>query len=391
MIHPPTSPASTPAKNVGLYIHFPWCHRKCPYCDFNSHQRPADLPEDDYVSALLWDLDQTLERIERPRIETIFMGGGTPSLFSPGSIERLLNGIQQRLDVDPKAEITLEANPGTVDNDRFSGYHAAGINRLSLGIQSFQDRHLNALGRIHSGREAIDAAVAAHKAGFREINLDLMFALPDQSLEDALSDIQCALEIGPSHLSYYHLTLEPNTYFYKYPPAIPDAENAYAIQEAGQSALARAGYTQYEVSAYALKGSECRHNSNYWQFGDYLGIGAGAHGKWTDPATHSIQRTTRIRHPVHYLEGFKSGQRRLETHTVQTDEVPFEFLMNALRLKKGFVVNHFESGTGQSIDTLEPHLSHLIAEGLLIREADQIRCTERGFNILDSVLQAFLP
>lgn len=392
MIHQPAATGTRMAPpSIGLYIHFPWCQRKCPYCDFNSHQRPTEFPEEIYIDALLWDLERAIVETSPTRIETIFMGGGTPSLFAPHLIERLLEGIRKRAEVSPSAEITLEANPGSVDQDKFKGYRAAGINRLSLGIQSFQDPFLKALGRIHTGQEALRAAESALASGFSEINLDLMFALPGQTPELALKDVQLALAIGPSHLSYYHLTLEPNTFFFKYPPQIPDAERAFEIQETGQAALASGGFQQYEISAYARPGSRCQHNLNYWTFGDYLGIGAGAHGKWTDERSTRIQRSTRIRHPDHYLQRFKTKASVSEIKWVSPNEIPFEFLMNALRMKQGFTVDHFELRTGQSIRVLEPTLTRLKAEGLLVLEEHHIRCSERGFNFLDSVLQAFLP
>ena len=390
MIHPPVNsrPAEIP---IGLYIHFPWCQRKCPYCDFNSHAVRHDFDEENYIDALLWDLEKAIEQTSPRIIETIFMGGGTPSLFAPRSLGRLLDTIHRRHKVLPRAEITLEANPGTVDAEKFKGYRAAGINRLSLGIQSFQDRYLKVLGRVHNRQEAIRAAEFAQKAGFDELNLDLMFALPEQTPEDALDDIQQALMLGPSHLSYYHLTLEPNTFFFKYPPNIPDPERAFAIQEVGQAALDQGGFDQYEVSAYAKSGSRCRHNLNYWNFGDYLGIGAGAHGKWTDPQTYEVKRSTRIRHPEHYLQGFKSGQSVTEVKWVLREDVPFEFLMNALRLKQGFRIDQFEARTGQSISVLEPMLTRLQSEGLLVLHQGDLRCSERGFSFLDTVLEAFLP
>jgi len=285
---------------LSLYIHFPWCVRKCPYCDFNSHAVRGDLPEDQYIDALLADLESDLPRVWGRPVRSVFLGGGTPSLFSPEAIERLLAGVRARVTLVPEAEVTLEANPGTVETERFRGYRAAGVNRLSIGIQSFQPEQLQKLGRIHGRDEALAAAQAARAAGFDNFNLDLMFGLPQQTLDEALADLRTALALNPTHLSLYQLTLEPNTLFHAQPPELPDEDVLAAMQEALQAELADAGFTQYEVSAYARAGRRCRHNLNYWQFGDYLGIGAGAHAKITD--ADGITRLWKVKQPRNFLE-----------------------------------------------------------------------------------------
>ncbi|MEW5755041.1 MAG: radical SAM family heme chaperone HemW, partial [Pseudomonadota bacterium] len=317
---------------LSLYVHIPWCVRKCPYCDFNSHEGRQAIPEQRYIDALLLDLEQDLPRIWGRKVISIFIGGGTPSLFSPEAIDRLLSGIRARLALIPEAEITLEANPGTVEAGKFAEFRAAGINRLSIGIQSFSDYSLQQLGRIHGRKEALAAAEMAHEAGFDNFNLDLMFGLPGQTLKDAGDDVATAIALEPSHLSYYQLTLEPNTYFHAKPPTLPNEDLIWAIQEQGQTALAEAGFGQYEVSAYARgEARRCRHNLNYWQFGDYLGIGAGAHAKITEGARQSITRYWKLKQPEAYLEAanavaFSGGEKELARK-----DVGIEFMMNALR------------------------------------------------------------
>lgn len=376
---------------LSLYIHVPWCIRKCPYCDFNSHEKPAELAEEKYIDALLLDLDAQKELAQGRSLETLFIGGGTPSLFSPESFDRLLQGIDARVPIASEAEITLEANPGASDADRFQRYRTIGINRLSIGIQSFNPALLKKIGRVHDGREAILAAEMAKNAGFTEFNLDLIFGLPDQTESLAAEDIETAIGLAPTHLSFYQLTLEPNTFFYKYPPKLPDEDLTWSIQEMGQSRLRDAGYQQYEVSAYARPGSRARHNLNYWTFGDYLGIGAGAHGKLTDAISGNIQRTERLKTPLTYMNTALSGTAPGTIRTVSKDEIPFEFLMNGLRLREGFKMEDFRTRTGMNLEVLEPMLSFLITQKLLEKTDDSIRCSPEGFNFLDTILQNFLP
>ncbi len=374
---------------LSLYVHLPWCLRKCPYCDFNSHAVRGEIPESSYVDALLADLDQDLALAgDRPLI-SIFIGGGTPSLFSPPALERLLRGIGERIAWTPEIEITLEANPGTVESDRFAAFRALGINRLSLGVQSFQDDKLKRLGRIHDGGEAIRAVEIARRAGFSNLNLDLMFGLPGQSVADALVDLETALALHPDHLSWYQLTLEPNTLFAKYPPPLPEDEQLWEIQCAGLEKLAEAGFERYEISAHARNGKRCRHNLNYWRFGDYLGIGAGAHGKITDPSDETILRYWKIRHPEHYIEKASTDARLGGWQPVGETEKPLEFLMNTLRLREGFTPARFESRTGMDYRTIAARIEDLIAEGWLVREGGAVRCSERGWNFLDSILGRF--
>ena len=374
---------------LALYIHLPWCIRKCPYCDFNSHHAPNHLPEKQYVQALLNDLAQELPYIWGRRLESIFIGGGTPSLFSAESMDELISGIRALLPFRPNIEITLEANPGTFEQEKFNGFREAGINRLSVGIQSFNPQHLQALGRVHNQAEALKAAEVARYAGFNNFNLDLMFGLPQQSLEQALADLQQAIDLQPTHLSWYQLTLEPNTLFYKHPPVLPDDDLLVDMQYAGQALLQQAGYTQYEVSAYAQAGRECRHNLNYWQFGDYLGIGAGAHGKITDPFKQVI-RHQKYRQPTQYLQQTELGQARSETQTLTAADLKFEFMLNALRLKSGFDLELFAERTGLSIETLQAPLELAAQKGWLTIDQTHIQTTELGWQFLNTVIQLFL-
>ena len=371
---------------LSLYVHLPWCVRKCPYCDFNSHALDGALPEQDYVAALLADLDRDLEDIEARPLVSLFIGGGTPSLFSPAALSRLLDGIRARLPWGDDIEITLEANPGTVESGKFRDFRALGINRLSLGIQSFQDDKLERLGRIHTARQARQAVEAARQAGFERLNLDLMFGLPGQTVADALHDLDIATALAPSHLSWYQLTLEPNTLFAKYPPPLPDDERLWAMQRAGLEKLAGAGLHRYEISAYARPNQRCRHNLNYWRFGDYLGIGAGAHAKLTFADQGRIVRRWKIRHPQHYLEKAATPARLGGQTDVGPSERPLEFLMNALRLREGFRRDHYEARTGLPFSRLEPQLAPLLEDGLLERQGDTVRCSETGWNFLDTLL-----
>ncbi len=374
---------------LSLYIHLPWCVRKCPYCDFNSHEARGEIPENAYVDALLRDLDQELTHASRRVVSTVFFGGGTPSLFSPAAIARLLAGVRARVTLAPDAEITLEANPGTVDVERFRGFRGAGVNRLSIGVQSFASDKLLALGRIHGRDEALRAADAARAAGFDNFNLDLMYGLPQQSLDEALADIRAAIELEPTHLSAYQLTLEPNTLFHARPPQLPDDDTTWAMQQAIEHELAAAGFHQYEVSAYARAGFECRHNLNYWQFGDYLGIGAGAHAKLTD--ANGISRCWKIKQPKDYLAHAGTPQALGGDQRVALDDVPFEFMLNALRLTTGFSTRLFSERTGLALDSLRPMLITAQEKNLLTLTADWIQPTDHGRRFLNDLQILFLP
>ncbi len=379
--------ASLTPPPLSLYIHLPWCIKKCPYCDFNSHTYHGDLQEKRYIDALLADLDQDLQQIQPRPIHSIFIGGGTPSLFSPDSLQQLLEGIHARLTFSQDIEITLEVNPGTAECTKFKHYSQLGIHRLSLGIQSFQEDKLVSLGRIHNAKEAIQAVAMAQKAGFQRINLDLMFGLPNQSLADALYDIDTAIALEPGHISHYQLTLEPNTLFAKRPPALPPEDDIYHLQQHCQEKLAAHGYQRYEISAFAHPGKECKHNLNYWRFGDYLGIGAGAHGKYTQAGT--IRRRWKIRHPQHYMEkagGLGSIGGDVE---VENQQRPLEFMMNALRLKSGFTPEQYEQRTGLPWSEQKPIIDNLVADRLLQSKDNFICCTEKGWNFLNTVLEVF--
>ncbi len=381
----PTGLATLPP--LSLYIHFPWCVRKCPYCDFNSHEAREGIPEARYLAALIADLEQSLPLVWGRPVTSVFIGGGTPSLLAPESVDALLGAVRARLTLLPDAEITLEANPGTVEAARYAGYRAAGVNRLSIGVQSLNPRHLAALGRIHDGKEARRAVELALKH-FDNINLDLMYALPGQTLEEARADIRAAAAFGTPHLSAYHLTLEPNTAFFLKPPPLPDADLAAQMQDAVEETLAARGYGHYEVSAFARPGRECRHNLNYWLFGDYLGIGAGAHGKLS--AHEGILRQMRHKHPQAYLDGIEHGDAVQEQHAVAAADLPFEFLMNALRLTEGFPARLFAERTGLTLDSIRPQLDEAAAQGLLEETAERIAPTERGRRFLNDLLQLFL-
>lgn len=374
---------------LSLYIHIPWCIKKCPYCDFNSHEVKRDTPESAYIDTLLQDLQTDLERfaINRP-ITSIFIGGGTPSLFAPDSFERLLNGIRQQTILSASAEITLEANPGTFESHKFAEFRALGINRLSIGVQTFNDTLLKRLGRVHNANEAQKAAEIAHLAGFDNFNLDLMFGLPDADSQTSQHDVTTAISLNPTHISFYQLTLEPNTFFYKYPPPLPNDDEIFNTQQACQSILAAQGFQQYEISAYASANRQCQHNLNYWQFGDYLGIGAGAHGKISLNLPQQIIRTSKPKHPEHYLQNFNAGN---ISNTLKSSELPLEFLMNQLRLKQGFRSADFEAHTGLTIHSLEPALSTCLQQQLLVFAHGRYQCTEQGWHFLDSILEKFLP
>jgi putative oxygen-independent coproporphyrinogen III oxidase len=373
---------------LALYVHIPWCVRKCPYCDFNSHEVRGEAPEQDYVRALITDLELALPQIWGRRVYSIFFGGGTPSLFSARAIEELLAAFRARLNLAADAEITLEANPGTFESAKFRDYRACGVNRLSIGIQSFNPAQLQALGRIHDGEEA-RRAIAMAQAHFDNINLDLMYALPQQTLRQAEQDIDTALRFGTTHLSAYHLTLEPNTLFHRHPPPLPDAELAADMQDMIDERLARAAYLNYETSAFAQAGRECRHNLNYWRFGDYLGIGAGAHSKLSFP--DRILRQMRYKQPREYLQKTAAGAPVQEQHAVSPEDRGFEFMMNALRLIAGFEVALFAERTGLPISAVERPLQEAVRRGLITRDHVRIAPTERGQRFLNDLLQLFLP
>ena len=373
---------------LSLYIHVPWCVRKCPYCDFNSHQREGALPEADYVARLLQDLQADLSYVQSRELSSIFIGGGTPSLFSAGAFAALLEQVANLIPFAADIEITLEANPGTAELEKFSGYRAAGINRLSIGVQSFNARHLKSLGRIHDNQEALRAADFARSAGFDNFNLDLMFGLPQQSQEQACADLTTAIDCSPTHISWYQLTIEPNTEFYAKPPATPADDALADMQDAGMQVLASAGYQRYEISAYAQPGKRSRHNLNYWQFGDYLGIGAGAHGKLTMIDTSQIIRTRKTRMPAHYLD--KDKNLTAETRTVSQSELPLEFMMNALRLSDGCPAEMFAARTGLPLVTIADKLHLLQKQGLLLNSEPEIRPTAAGLQYLNEVLLHFM-
>ena len=373
---------------LSLYIHIPWCVRKCPYCDFNSHELKQTLPEQDYIRALLDDLEQQLPQIWGRGIHSIFIGGGTPSLFSVDSLALLLSELRARLNFAPDIEITLEANPGTAEQDKFSGFRQAGINRLSIGVQSFNDQHLQQLGRIHSAREAIKAIEMAHKAGFERLNIDLMYGLPGQTVGQARGDIQTALALAPTHLSHYQLTIEPNTFFYHQPPLTPDDDQIVDIEDACRAQLAAAGFARYEISAYAKASQQSQHNLNYWLFGDYLGIGAGAHGKRTDAPAQRIVRNRQHKNPRDYLAAANktAGQDNPDTRTTQ-----FEFMLNALRLTEGFDTELFQQRTGTPIRQIEAPLQEAERKGLIDWELKRIRPTTLGLQYLNDLTGLFLP
>lgn len=383
---------------LSLYVHVPWCVRKCPYCDFNSHAVPGnkgsqsgsdshDIPEERYLDALRADLEQSLPLVWGRPVHTVFIGGGTPSLLSAAGMDRLLSDIRALLPLDADAEITMEANPGTFEAERFASFRASGINRLSIGIQSFNDRHLTALGRIHGGDEA-RAAIDIAQRNFENINLDLMYALPGQTMEECEADLATALSFGTTHLSLYHLTLEPNTLFAKFPPALPDDDAAYDMQERIEALTSEAGYRHYETSAYAKPHREARHNQNYWRFGDYLGIGAGAHGKLS--FAQRVLRQVRHKHPATYMDTALAGNAVQEQHDVAANELPFEFMLNALRLTDGVPASTFFEHTGLPLHTIGRELAAAAERGLLDPDPGTIRPTELGRRFLNDLQEMFL-
>ena len=372
---------------LSLYIHYPWCVRKCPYCDFNSHEAKGELPEEEYLAAVRLDLEQSLPLIWGRKIYTIFIGGGTPSLMSAKGLDRLMSDLRSLLPLDGDCEITMEANPGTFEAEKFRSYRESGINRLSIGIQSFNAQHLKALGRIHDDGEARRAVEIAH-ANFDNFNLDLMYALPTQTLAEARQDLDTALSFAPPHLSLYHLTMEPNTVFAKYPPALPDDDASADMQDMIAQVMPAAGYGHYEVSAYAQPGRKARHNLNYWEFGDYLGIGAGAHSKISFP--HRVLRQARFKQPKSFMEAALKGNPVQEEYEIGREDMGFEFMLNALRLTGGFEPNLFGERTGMGINTIEKQLNAAEAKGLIYRDHKLIKPTELGMRFLNDLQQMFL-
>jgi putative oxygen-independent coproporphyrinogen III oxidase len=389
---------------LSLYVHMPWCVRKCPYCDFNSHQLKSAAPDGSYIDALIRDFDMEWPRAVGRRIGTVFFGGGTPSLFQPEDFSRLLHALRQRMPFADAVEITLEANPGTIERGRFSGYRDAGINRVSLGAQTFAPRALELLGRIHSAEDTHRAVDELRAAKLDNFNLDLMYALPEQTLEEAVQDVRIACALAPAHISYYQLTLEPGTVFHARPPKLPDEEAAWAIQTAGQALLADAGYVQYEVSAYAQPGRRCRHNLNYWLFGDYLGLGAGAHGKLSLELPQRILRTVKPKQPREYQDqvrrfdvrereregGVGPGAAIGESSFIAPADLPFEFMLNALRLNEGFAVDDYRRRTGLEMNSVAPRLADAEERGLLESRGDGWRPTELGRRFLNDLQASFL-
>ncbi len=378
---------------LSLYVHLPWCLRKCPYCDFNSHEFRAggeagELPEQRYIDALVADLETSLPLVWGRPVHSIFIGGGTPSLFSPQAIDRLLGDIRARLPLTPDCEITLEANPGTFEKDRFKAFRTAGVTRLSVGVQSFNDDHLSALGRVHDRAQALAAVEEAAQA-FDTFNLDLMYALPGQTLAELDEDIHTALALGPPHISIYHLTIEPNTVFAKYPPAVPEDDLAYAMLDRLTELTGVAGLQRYEVSAFARPGHRCWHNLNYWQFGDYVGIGAGAHSKLS--FAHRMVRQVRDREPLGYMDRALAGQAVTQDDEVARADLPFEFMLNALRLKEGFALQDFTARTGLPVTAIQAALEAAEGKGLIQRDFTHVRPTERGFDFLSDLQALFLP
>lgn len=373
---------------LSLYLHIPWCVRKCPYCDFNSHESPTVIPEDGYIDVLLDDFDRDYSDCSNREIVSIFIGGGTPSLFSAAGFDRILSHLRQHANLAKDIEITMEANPGTAEAQKFSDFRSVGINRLSLGIQSFDDDSLSALGRIHDGKQSRLAIETTLQAGFENFNLDLMHGLPNQTQANALNDLTAAISYKPTHLSWYQLTIEPNTAFYRRPPTLPLEDILRGIQLSGEAMLTEQGFNQYEISAFATQNNHSKHNLNYWKFGDYIGIGAGAHGKISFAANNEIVRTRKHRQPNHYVKN--TVDHTAERLVVGAEDRVLEFMMNALRLKEGFSISEFENHSGEAFSTIAKQVDSLILAGLLLQRSGQIKATEKGYHFLNNVLEEFL-
>ncbi|MGA9572481.1 MAG: radical SAM family heme chaperone HemW [Lysobacterales bacterium] len=376
---------------LSLYVHMPWCVRKCPYCDFNSHAVKESLPAEEYIQALIADLEQELHQVWGRPVQSIYFGGGTPSLFSAGQVETFLDAARARLNLRPDVEITLEANPGTIERDSFPAYADAGINRVSLGVQSFDDKLLKAIGRIHGRREIEQSLQSLKSSGISNFNIDLMFALPGQGFAQSRSDVELAIEAGPAHISFYQLSIEPNTAFAASPPSLPEEDEAWEIQQAGLDLLEANGYGQYEISAFAQADRQSRHNMNYWRYGDFLAVGAGAHGKITTAADGRVQRYAKHRHPRRYLQAHETGDWRAETRVLNEDELVFEFFLNQLRLKQGVNIGDFSARTGVSWDAVEGRVQKAVAKGLLEVRTERIIPTALGWRFVNDIQQMFLP
>jgi len=376
---------------LSLYVHLPWCVRKCPYCDFNSHAVREEMPGDEYVQALLRDLEEELPLAWGRPVHSIFFGGGTPSLFSAGQIETLLTGFRTLLPVSPEAEITIEANPGTIEHDSFRAYHDAGINRVSLGVQSFDDDRLKEIGRIHGRAEVEQAVAAIHRSGISNFNIDLMFALPGQSLESAVKDVRAAIGCNPTHISHYQLTIEPNTAFHASPPVLPDEDSAWEMQLVCGEELSGTGFEQYEISAWARPGYQCRHNLNYWRYGDFLGIGAGAHGKITMPAEQAARRRIRQRHPKAWMKDVWEGAGVVEDNVLSPEERVFEFFLNQLRLRDGVLKSQLQPRTGVAWSAVSGRVKIAVEKGLLTEKNGVLSPTELGWRFSNEIQALFLP
>ena len=376
---------------LSLYVHMPWCVRKCPYCDFNSHTVPDELPADEYIRALVADLEQDLPLVWGRPVQSIYFGGGTPSLFSADQIASFLSDARARLDLRPDVEITLEANPGTIERDSFPAYAQAGINRVSLGVQSFDDGLLKSIGRIHGRREIEQSLLSLESAGISNFNIDLMYALPGQSPDQSRRDIELAINAGPAHISFYQLTIEPNTAFAAQPPSLPLDDMAWDMHQAGSDLLEANAYMQYEISAFAQQGKQSRHNVNYWRFGDFLAIGAGAHGKITTAAEGRVRRFARHRHPKRYLQGLPSGDWRAETRVLSDEELVFEFFLNQLRLKDGVTIDDFSARTGLAWNVVESRVTKAVDKGLLEIRDGRVSPTALGWRFVNDIQQIFLP
>jgi putative oxygen-independent coproporphyrinogen III oxidase len=376
---------------LGLYVHMPWCVRKCPYCDFNSHALSGEFPAADYIRTLIADLEADLPLIWGRTVKSIYFGGGTPSLFAAELIDHFLSQVRARLDLNPSAEITLEANPGTVEHDSFSAYEQAGINRVSLGVQSFDDGALGRLGRIHGSGEADQCLRSLLESGIDNFNIDLMYALPGQDAASAARDVERAIAAGPAHISYYQLTLEPNTAFAAQPPALPDEDSAWRIQRSGQEMLEGAGFGQYEISAFSRAETQCRHNMNYWTYGDFLAIGAGAHGKITTMADGCVRRYAKHRHPRQYMQGLDNGDWLAQSRILDEEDLVFEFFLNNLRLKQGFSMDDFSARTGLRWSTVESRVQQAVDKGLLEVWGTRVVTTGLGWKFVNDIQQMFLP